>query len=57
MNVFNEFDLSNYNSYKIKAICQKAFFPENENELRNLISQEKVFSEFGVNLQLEQRII
>lgn len=40
MKVFKELDLSDYNSYKIKAICKKAYFPENENELRDLIAQE-----------------
>ncbi|AWH85126.1 UDP-N-acetylenolpyruvoylglucosamine reductase [Flavobacterium album] len=30
MKIENNFDLTNYNSYKIKAICNRAFFPKNE---------------------------
>lgn len=30
MKIENNFDLTNYNSYRIKAICNRAFFPENE---------------------------
>ncbi|AXG73156.1 UDP-N-acetylmuramate dehydrogenase [Flavobacterium arcticum] len=30
MKIENNFDLTNYNSYKIKAACNRAFFPANE---------------------------
>lgn len=30
MKVYKEFDLSNFNSYNIKSICKKAFFPDTE---------------------------
>ena len=32
MRVETDFDLTNFNSYKIKATCSKAFFPENEQD-------------------------
>ncbi len=32
MKIYSDFDLTNYNSYKIKAFCKRAFFPENEED-------------------------
>lgn len=39
MKVFNNFNLKNYNSYKIDSVCSKAWFPENEQELIKLFSK------------------
>ncbi|WP_026463366.1 UDP-N-acetylmuramate dehydrogenase [Adhaeribacter aquaticus] len=36
MKVFKNFDLTNYNSYKIKAICARAFFPDTEEDIREI---------------------
>ena len=33
MKLFENFNLLNYNSYRLNASCNKAYFPENENEL------------------------
>ena len=33
MKFFKNFDLTNYNSYKINAKCKMAYFPENENDI------------------------
>lgn len=33
MKIFNEFDLTEYNSYRIKAKCKTAYFPESEEDV------------------------
>lgn len=33
MTVLTDFDLTNYNSYRLKAACKKAFFPEREEDV------------------------
>ena len=33
MKIFNDFDLTNYNSYKVKARCKTAYFPDNEEDV------------------------
>lgn len=33
MKVFSEFNLKKYNSYSVSSICNKAYFPENEEDL------------------------
>ena len=43
MKIFENFDLTNYNSYRIKAICRRPIFFDNENEIKEyyLQNQEK----------------
>lgn len=36
MKVYSDFDLTNYNSYRIKAVCSRAYFPESEQDLIKL---------------------
>ncbi len=33
MKIYNEFDLTEFNSYRIKASCKAAYFPENESDV------------------------
>ncbi len=40
MKVFQEFDLTDYNSYRIKAKCARAFFPEKENEITEVFRDQ-----------------
>lgn len=41
MRHYTEFDLSDYNSYRIKAVCKNAFFPETEKDLQMLFIARK----------------
>lgn len=36
MKIFEEFSLKAYNSYRIEAICKKAYFPETKEDIREL---------------------
>lgn len=47
MIVYKDFDLTNYNSYRVKAICKKAYFPENEEDVVSLYKQKKGFILLG----------
>ncbi len=38
MKKYNKFDLLNYNSYRIKAIAENAYLPENTDDILNLLS-------------------
>jgi len=40
MKIFENFNLFNYNSYRLNAFCKKAYFPENENELLALFREQ-----------------
>lgn len=40
MKVYENFDLTNFNSYQVKAFCSKAYFPENENDLIYILQSE-----------------
>ena len=42
MKVFENFDLTNFNSYKIKSYCSEAYFPENENDFLKIFKQYNV---------------
>src|SRR5690606_19095358 len=33
MRIYTDFDLTQYNSYRIKARCKRVFFPENEKDV------------------------
>ncbi len=41
MKIFKDFELSNFNSYKIKSKCAIAYFPESENDFIELFSTLK----------------
>ncbi len=47
MKVCKNFDLTNYNSYKLKSLCNEAFFPESEEELLDLLKLKKNFIVIG----------
>lgn len=53
MKVEHNFDLTNYNSYRIKAICKRAFFPSNEAEFIEVFSdtpEAKIIIGGGYNI-------
>ncbi len=55
MKFFSDFDLTNYNSYKIKACCKRAFFPENEDDFITLFKDtdsKKIIIGGGYNIIL-----
>src|SRR5690606_27595126 len=47
MRVYPNFDLTNYNSYRLKAICKKAYFPESEQDLIDLYTSHKDYILLG----------
>lgn len=47
MRIYNQFDLTNYNSYRILAICRKAYFPESEEDLISLYQLREPFVLLG----------
>jgi UDP-N-acetylmuramate dehydrogenase len=57
MKVFKHFDLTEYNSYQIKAICETAYFPENDEDIHTLFSdidQKKILIGGGYNVLLSK---
>ncbi|WP_075352549.1 UDP-N-acetylmuramate dehydrogenase [Algoriphagus marinus] len=42
MKVFENFNLTNYNSYKIESYCSKAYFPESENDFLKIFKQHNL---------------
>jgi len=38
MFIYKKFNLTEYNAYRIKAVCSKAWFPENESNLSDIFS-------------------
>jgi len=47
MRVYHNFELTNYNSYKIKASCKIAYFPENEDDIINFFLKNKNYILLG----------
>jgi len=47
MKIYKNFDLKNYNSYKIKSKCNIAYFPESETDLINIYKSKKPFFLLG----------
>jgi len=47
MRFYPDFDLTNYNSYRIHSACKNAFFPENEDEVFQIFKGEKNFIVLG----------
>ncbi|WP_138433368.1 UDP-N-acetylmuramate dehydrogenase [Winogradskyella algicola] len=47
MKYYKDFDLTNYNAYRVKAICKNAFFPENEADLTALYTKKQDYVLLG----------
>ncbi|MBM1106762.1 UDP-N-acetylmuramate dehydrogenase [Aurantibacter crassamenti] len=47
MKVHSNFDLTNFNSYRVKARCSTAYFPENEEDVIEFYSSKKPFILLG----------
>lgn len=47
MKVLSNFDLTNYNSYRIKATCKNACFPENENDIVSFYNENDSYILLG----------
>jgi len=47
MQVYNNFDLTDYNSYRLKSKCKTAYFPENKNDVVELYKSNKTFILLG----------
>jgi len=47
MKVYDNFNLTEYNSYRIKSKCKKAYFPENEHDIIKLFSLKKDYILLG----------
>jgi len=47
MKVYDNFNLTDYNSYRIKSKCKKAYFPENEDDIIKLFSLKKDYILLG----------
>lgn len=47
MKVYKNFDLTNYNSYKIRANCDTAYFPEKEEDVVSFFALNKAFILLG----------
>ena len=41
MRIFENFDLTNYNSYRLKANCSNAFFPDEEKDIQDIFLNRK----------------
>lgn len=47
MRIYDNFDLTKYNSYRIKSECKKAYFPESEDDIVELYKLNKDFILLG----------
>lgn len=47
MKIYQNFDLTVYNSYRIKSLCKTAYFPENEQDVVDLYTNIKDFILIG----------
>lgn len=47
MKVLTNFDLTNYNSYRIKSICKRAYFPETEEQIISFYKEIKSYVLLG----------
>ncbi|GAA4331384.1 UDP-N-acetylmuramate dehydrogenase [Mucilaginibacter gynuensis] len=58
MRVYNNFDLTDYNSYRIPAICKIAYFPETKNDISDIFSlkndENKIILGGGNNIILSK---
>ncbi len=59
MVVYDSFDLTNNNSYRLNAICKRAIFPENEQDIRDIFREKnnnRIILGGGYNVILEKEI-
>lgn len=57
MKVFHNFDLKEYNSYRLGAVCRTAYFPESDEDIRKLFGDpqaKKILLGGGYNVILSQ---
>ena len=47
MKIYFNFDLINFNSYRINAVCKKALFPETESDIIELYKSKTPFTLLG----------
>lgn len=47
MKTFENFDLTNYNSYRVRSVCSRAFFPDTEEDLIYIYKHLKNFKLIG----------
>lgn len=47
MKIYTNFDLTNYNSYRLEATCKTAYFPESESDLIGLYKNKKNYILLG----------
>jgi UDP-N-acetylmuramate dehydrogenase len=47
MKTFENFDLTNYNSYRVRSVCSRAFFPDTEEDLIYIYKNLKNFKLIG----------
>jgi len=47
MIAYKDFDLTNYNAYRVKALCKNAFFPENEADIIALYAKKQDYVLLG----------
>lgn len=47
MKTYQDFDLTNYNAYRVKAICKNAFFPESEADIIELYKNKQNYILLG----------
>ena len=47
MKIYDNFDLTKYNSYRLKAICKRAYFPKNENDVVAFFKEHNDFILLG----------
>ncbi len=47
MRVYNNLDLTPYNSYRVKALCRKAYFPESEEDIIDFFAEHQEFILLG----------
>lgn len=57
MKVFHHFNLKEYNSYRLEAVCRTAYFPESDEDIRELFHEpkaKKILLGGGFNVILSQ---
>lgn len=47
MKVYNNFDLTLYNSYRLKSVCKRAWFPETEDDVIDFYRRKQTFVLLG----------
>ncbi len=57
MKIYTDFDLTSYNSYRLKAVCKIAYFPETDEDIRFLFKEgasDKIVLGSGHNIILSK---